>query len=47
MKAVLTLSLVIGANAHGSMIMPLGRNSIDAETPEWSDGKVSNRLKLQ
>jgi len=27
------------AHAHASMIMPLGRNSIDAEDPRWSNGK--------
>ena len=31
--------LVAAADAHGSMIMPLGRNSIDAELPAWSGGK--------
>jgi len=36
---VVAIALVPEALAHGSMIMPLARNSIDAETPEWSDGK--------
>lgn len=35
----LALSSVVGVDAHGSMVMPPARNSIDAETPEWSDGK--------
>merc|ERR1712166_1327030 len=30
---------VAGVQGHGSMLMPLSRNSIDAETPAWSDGK--------
>ena len=29
----------VGVDAHGSMILPLARNSIDAETPAWSGGK--------
>merc|ERR1719499_1046240 len=29
----------LGADAHGSMIMPPTRNSIDAELPPWSHGK--------
>eukprot|EP00440_Ansanella_granifera_P001336 gb/GFBE01001438.1/.p1 GENE.gb/GFBE01001438.1/~~gb/GFBE01001438.1/.p1 ORF type:complete len:387 (+),score=62.44 gb/GFBE01001438.1/:1-1161(+) len=37
-RAVL-LQCVLQADAHGSMIMPPTRNSIDAELPEWSHGK--------
>ena len=39
--AVVLLGFVAGTDAHGSMIMPLARNSIDAEPSEspWSHGK--------
>ena len=41
MKLVLlaAVSCIVSVNAHGSMIMPLARNSIDAETSAWSNGK--------
>ena len=32
-------ALVTRAGAHGSMVMPASRNSVDAETPAWSDNK--------
>ena len=37
-SALAAASLATAA-AHGSMVMPLGRNSIDAELPAWSGGK--------
>jgi len=37
--AVVTLCFIGMVHGHGSMIMPLSRNSIDAETEEWSHGK--------
>jgi len=43
MTAVRLLALAalfaVSADAHGSMIMPLARNSIDAEVAAWSGGK--------
>jgi len=43
MTALLPLAVcfvsLLGADAHGSMIMPPTRNSIDAELPPWSHGK--------
>ena len=39
MRLLVLSALVAGAHAHGSMIMPLARNSIDAEDPAWSNGK--------
>lgn len=45
MTRTLCLSLALLANgfrgteAHGSMIMPPSRNSVDAELPAWSHGK--------
>jgi hypothetical protein len=39
LRLVTALSLLVGIAAHGSMIMPLSRNSIDAESPAWSNGK--------
>jgi hypothetical protein len=39
LKKILLSTLLAGAHAHGSMVMPLARNSIDAEDPRWSDGK--------
>jgi len=35
----LMLILIGGADAHGSLIMPQSRNSVDSELPAWSDGK--------
>ena len=37
--AALLASMVAGAQAHGSMIMPPSRNSVDAELPPWANGK--------
>lgn len=34
--------LALSVSGHGSMIMPPARNSIDAETPAWSNGKHPN-----
>ena len=31
--------LIVGVDAHGAMIMPPARNSIDAELAPWRDGK--------
>ena len=37
--AALVVALVVShADAHGSMIMPLARNSIDAEGTAWANG---------
>jgi hypothetical protein len=33
-------------DGHGSMITPPSRNSIDAETPAWSNGKHPNTGEL-
>jgi len=38
MRVALAGALLVGVDAHGSMIMPPSRNSIDAETAAWSNG---------
>ena len=38
-SATLTFAALVAVDAHGSMVMPLARNSIDAELPAWSNGK--------
>ena len=39
LRAAVLLSLGVSAYAHGSMIMPPSRNSVDAELPAWANGK--------
>ena len=39
MRLALSADLATTAAAHGSMIMPLSRNSIDNTLPAWSNGK--------
>jgi hypothetical protein len=39
MRFAALCGLVAGAHAHGSMIMPPSRNSVDAELDAWSHGK--------
>ena len=34
-RSLCLAALLAGAAAHGSMIMPLARNSIDAELAAW------------
>lgn len=47
-KAALVLSLFfVGVDAHGSMIMPPARNSIDAEMNAWAGGKHPDTGHLQ
>ena len=37
--ALASALLVASVAGHGSMVMPLARNSIDAESAAWSHGK--------
>ena len=37
--ALLLLMIFPGANAHGSVLIPVTRNSIDSTLPPWSHGK--------
>ena len=41
------LACVVEIDAHGSMIMPLARNSVDAETVGWSGGKHPNTGSIE
>jgi hypothetical protein len=38
-RSLVGLTLVTIADAHGSMLMPPSRNSVDADLPAWSRGK--------
>ena len=39
MRVLALLGAATVANAHGSMIMPPSRNSVDADLAAWSHGK--------
>eukprot|EP01052_Picozoa_sp_SAG31_P020816 SAG31_NODE_1582_length_7828_cov_9.088110_1_plen_189_part_00 len=39
MRCWLLCAMAATADAHGSMIMPASRNSVDADLPAWSHGK--------